>query len=125
MIGYLTTILALVSIAALIAFALNVQWGMCGMVNFGLAGFVALGAYVTALIALQGWGTVPAVAAAVVGGMGSPAGAVVGALGMGIVGELATLVVDPNYRAGVAFLAIALVLLIRPHGLFGRREIKK
>ncbi len=64
-------------------------------------------------------------AAAVVGGMGSPAGAVVGALGMGIVGELATLVVDPNYRAGVAFLAIALVLLIRPHGLFGRREIKK
>ena len=62
---------------------------------------------------------------AVVGGMGSPAGAVVGALGMGIIGELATLVVDPNYRAGVAFLAIALVLLIRPHGLFGRREIKK
>ena len=66
MIGYLTTILALVSIAVLIAMALNVQWGMCGMVNFGLAGFVALGAYTTAIIALQGWGIVLSVVAAIV-----------------------------------------------------------
>ena len=64
-------------------------------------------------------------AAAVVGGLGSPVGAVVGAIGLGVIGELATLVVDPNYRAGVAFLAIALVLLFRPNGLFGRLEIRK
>ncbi len=38
MIGYLTTIMTLVSIAVLIAMALNVQWGMCGMVNFGRSG---------------------------------------------------------------------------------------
>ena len=60
-----------------------------------------------------------------VGGLGSPVGAVVGAIGLGVIGELATLVVDPNYRAGVAFAAIALVLLFRPNGLFGRLEIRK
>jgi len=65
MIGYLTTILTLVSIAALIAFALNVQWGMCGMVNFGLAGFVAMGAYVTAIMTLHGWHWALAMPAAV------------------------------------------------------------
>lgn len=65
MIAYLITIATLVSIAVLIALALNVQWGMCGMVNFGLAGFVALGAYTTAIIALQGWGLLASVSAAV------------------------------------------------------------
>jgi branched-chain amino acid transport system permease protein len=64
MIAYLTTIMTLVSIAVLIAFALNVQWGMCGMVNFGLAGFVALGAYTTALITLNGGPIILAVACA-------------------------------------------------------------
>lgn len=65
MIAYLTTIATLVSIAVLIALALNVQWGMCGMVNFGLSGFVALGAYTTAIIALQGWGVIVSVGAAI------------------------------------------------------------
>ncbi len=64
-------------------------------------------------------------AAAILGGLGSPVGAVVGALMLGIVGELATLVVTPNYRAGVGFMAIAIVLMLRPHGLFGSREIVK
>lgn len=64
-------------------------------------------------------------AAAILGGLGNPTGAVVGALVLGVVGELATLVVAPNYRAGVGFLAIALVLMFRPHGLFGTREIVK
>lgn len=66
MIAYLVTIMTLVSIAVLIAFALNVQWGMCGMVNFGLAGFVALGAYTAALISLNDGGFVLAVLGAIV-----------------------------------------------------------
>ena len=54
MAAYLVTILTLVSIAAVFGLALNLQWGLCGMVNFGLAGFVALGAYSCALLALAG-----------------------------------------------------------------------
>jgi branched-chain amino acid transport system permease protein len=57
MAAYLVTILTLVSIAAVFGLALNLQWGLCGMVNFGLAGFAALGAYTCALVALAGAGS--------------------------------------------------------------------
>jgi branched-chain amino acid transport system permease protein len=56
MIGYLATIAVLVSIAALVGLGLNMQWGVNGLVNFGVAGFFALGAYVTALAAAAGGG---------------------------------------------------------------------
>jgi len=49
MIAYLSTLTVLVSIAALIGLGLNFQWGVAGLVNFGVVGFVALGAYATAL----------------------------------------------------------------------------
>lgn len=64
-------------------------------------------------------------AAAILGGLGSPLGAVTGAVLLGVIGELATLIVEPNYRAGIGFLAIALVLMFRPQGLFGVREISR
>jgi len=62
--GYLVTILIFVGIAIMLGFALNLQWGTCGMVNFGLAGFFSLGAYTAALVALAGAGTLAATAAA-------------------------------------------------------------
>lgn len=56
MIPYLITIAILVIIAALIGLALNLQWGLAGLVNFGVVGFVAIGAYTTALTAPSiGW----------------------------------------------------------------------
>lgn len=56
MIAYLITIAILVCIAALVGLALNLQWGQAGLVNFGVVGFVAIGAYATALLAPQiGW----------------------------------------------------------------------
>ena len=64
MIDYLITILTLVGIVAILGLALNLQWGLCGMVNFGMAGFFALGAYTAALIALAGAGTLAATLAA-------------------------------------------------------------
>jgi branched-chain amino acid transport system permease protein len=57
MTAYLVTILTFVCIATILGLALNLQWGLCGMVNFGLAGFFALGAYAAALVALSGAGT--------------------------------------------------------------------
>jgi branched-chain amino acid transport system permease protein len=64
MIAYLTTILTLVGIVAILGLALNLQWGLCGMVNFGVAGFFALGAYTAALVALAGAGSLAATLAA-------------------------------------------------------------
>jgi ABC-type branched-subunit amino acid transport system permease subunit len=64
MITYLVTILTLLSISILVGFALNLQWGLCGLVNFGLAGLFCLGAYACALVALAGGGALLAVGAA-------------------------------------------------------------
>lgn len=66
MIGYLTSILSLVAIATLVGLALNLQWGLGGLVNFGLAGFYTVGAYVAALLALAGLPPLVAMAAAMV-----------------------------------------------------------
>jgi len=65
MTSYLVTVLILVSIAALTGLALNMQWGTAGLVNFGVVGFVALGAYAQALLApWLGWAGAMAAGAA-------------------------------------------------------------
>jgi branched-subunit amino acid ABC-type transport system permease component len=63
--------------------------------------------------------------AAILGGLGSPLGAFVGALAIGVASELSTLVMPPNYRIGIPLAAIALVLVFRPQGLFGQPHIRK
>lgn len=60
-------------------------------------------------------------AAAVVGGLGSIPGAVLGALIVGVGEELSLLVLEPTYRSAVGFFAILLVLTLRPRGLLGER----
>ena len=60
-------------------------------------------------------------AAAVVGGFGSIPGAVVGALTIGVAEELSLLVFEPSYRSVIGFLAILVVLVVRPRGILGQR----
>jgi len=63
--------------------------------------------------------------AAILGGLGSPFGAFVGALLIGVASELSTLVMPPNYRIGIPLVVIAVVLVFRPQGLFGQPHIRK
>jgi len=63
----------------------------------------------------------PIFAAAVLGGLGSIPGAVVGALAIGIAEEMSLLVLEPTYRSAVGFFAILLVLSFRPQGILGQR----
>ena len=60
-------------------------------------------------------------AAAVVGGLGSIPGAVVGAFVVGVGEEISVIVLDPSYRTAVGFVAILVVLSFRPRGLLGER----
>jgi branched-chain amino acid transport system permease protein/neutral amino acid transport system permease protein len=60
-------------------------------------------------------------AAAVVGGLGSVPGAVVGGLAIGFSEELSLLVLPATYKTVVGFLAILLILTLRPSGLLGSR----
>ena len=49
MTAYLVALLTAGGFYALLALALNLQFGLTGLVNFGVAGFYALGAYASAL----------------------------------------------------------------------------
>ena len=62
---------------------------------------------------------IPAFAAMILGGIGSPGGAVAGAVLLGIAQELSVPLVGPSYKIAVAFVVLLLVLLVRPRGLFG------
>ena len=54
-----------------------------------------------------------------VGGLGSVPGAVVGGLAIGLSEELSLLVLPPTYKGVVGFLAILVILLLRPGGILG------
>jgi branched-chain amino acid transport system permease protein len=64
MTAYLTAISVTAGIYALMALGVNLTWGLAGMINLGLAGFFAVGAYTTALLTKAGWAIPAGVAAA-------------------------------------------------------------
>ena len=96
------------------------------LTNFVAMGLAGVGGILvgldTSIDPLTGFRVILSVfAAAVVGGLGSIPGAVVGALTIGVGEELSLLVLAPAYRTVVGFAAILLVLTLRPRGLLGER----
>ena len=90
----------------------------------GLAGVLA--ALDRAVEPLLGWSyQVSVFAAAILGGLGNPAGAVLGALVIGVAEELSGLILPTNYRQVVSFTLIVLLLLFRRRGLLGPRAIRQ
>lgn len=63
---------------------------------------------------------IPIFAAVILGGVGSPIGAVVGMITFSVAMEVATLYVGAHYKIVLAFLVLLGVLLLRPQGIFGR-----
>jgi branched-chain amino acid transport system permease protein len=61
-------------------------------------------------------------AAAIMGGIGSLPGAVVGGLLVGLAENLMVLVISPGYKTSMSFVLLLVVLLLRPQGLFGERR---
>ncbi|MCC7283749.1 MAG: branched-chain amino acid ABC transporter permease [Acetobacteraceae bacterium] len=96
---------------------------LANFIGMGLAGVggMLLGLD-TSIDPLTGFRAVLSIfAAAVVGGLGSIPGAVVGAAVVGIGEELSLLVLDASYRTAVGFVAILVVLSFRPRGILGER----
>ncbi len=98
-------------------------WVYCGAL-LGLTGTLAgLDLVIEPLV---GWNlTIPIFAAAILGGIGSPYGALVGALLVGLAEEFTVLVLPSTYKVGVGFMIIAILLMFRPHGIFGTPQFKK
>ncbi len=77
----------------------------------------------TVVVPEMGWNVLlPAFAAAVLGGVGNPAGAVLAGIGLGLVEALSTPLVGFTYQSSIAFVVLIATLVLRPQGLLGRAE---
>lgn len=99
--------LTLVGIYGILALALNVQWGMTGLFNIGIAGFFAIGAYTSAIL------TSPE-ASDHIGGFGLPmpvglAAGIVFSTGIALVIGMLTLNLREDYLA-IATIGIAEII---------------
>ncbi|WP_165779894.1 branched-chain amino acid ABC transporter permease [Mesorhizobium sanjuanii] len=110
LLGYGAFFLTTALIFSLVTLGLNLQWGLTGLFNVGLAGFVAIGAYASALL------TTPDDAARL-GGFGLPI--LVGWLGAMLVGGvaaaitgIATLRLRSDYLAITTFGVAVVVQLV-------------
>jgi branched-chain amino acid transport system permease protein len=82
------------------------------------AGGVLLGMSVR-LQPIMGWDLLlPIFAATILGGIGSPYGAMAGAFIIGLAEELSTPFIPTEYKTAVSLVLLVLVLLVRPRGLF-------
>ncbi|GAA3199658.1 branched-chain amino acid ABC transporter permease [Microbacterium terregens] len=102
------------------------------MVGWGLA--AALGAIAGALVApsltltpgMMDAALVYALAAVILGGLSSPLGVVIAAWMIGVLENLAAVyipLIGFDLKIAVPFILIFVVLLVRPQGLFGRKDV--
>ena len=103
---------------------IDLAWALSGALC-GLAG-VILVMNVTAFTDTTGSQfLIPIIAVAVLGGIGQPYGAMLGALVIGIVSEVAAVVINPDYKDVVAFVILVIVLLVRPQGILSEIATRK
>ncbi|MFX1498227.1 MAG: branched-chain amino acid ABC transporter permease [Promethearchaeota archaeon] len=95
------------------------------MISAFLAGMAAI-LYVPAssVATFMGWDVLSTSFAIVIfGGLGSLKGSIVGAFILGYTRNIVNYFINPAFSAIVPIVVIVLVLLIRPRGLFGKKEI--
>lgn len=103
---------------------IDIAWAISGALC-GLAG-VILVMNVTAFTDTTGAQfLIPIVAVAVLGGIGQPYGAMLGALVIGITTEVAAAIFNPEYKDVVAFVILVIVLLARPQGILSEVATRK
>jgi branched-chain amino acid transport system permease protein len=100
-----------------LSFAVSAAIGAVGGI---LAAPITLTSYdVGTLLALKGF------AAAMLGGMGNPLGAVVGGLMIGLLEAFGAGYISSSYKDAIAFIVILVVLFAMPQGLFGRARVER
>ncbi|WP_321112677.1 branched-chain amino acid ABC transporter permease [Halorussus salinisoli] len=99
---------------------LRATWGLSGAL--AAVGGVFLGVQTGVIMPRMGFNVLlVAFAAVILGGIGSPYGAMVGAYVIGIAQEMSIAIpgVSASYRAAVSFLILVVVLLVKPDGIAG------
>ena len=91
-------------------------WVITGLLTAFAGGMFGL---ITAVRPNMGWFLIlPMFASVILGGIGNPYGAILGALIIGIAQELSVPFLGSQYKLGVALFIMVMILLIRPQGLF-------
>ena len=121
--AYYVTLMLPFMAYGVVLLGLNLLFGYTGLVSFGHALFIGIGAYTGAVLTTY-LGVrhieliVEAFAVVVIGGLGSMRGAFVGALVVGILRSVA-ISVYPELEMLLIYLIVIGVLIWRPRGLFG------
>lgn len=90
------------------------------------AGGVMVGIYYNAVWPYMGtMAGMKAFCAAVLGGIGSIPGAMVGGISLGVMEIMGVAYLSSSYKDAIAFAILILVLIIRPQGLMGQKIVKK
>ncbi|MFL5045819.1 MAG: branched-chain amino acid ABC transporter permease, partial [Xanthobacteraceae bacterium] len=101
----------------MLSFAISAAIGAVGGI---LVTPIVLTSYdVGTLLALKGF------AAAMLGGIGHPLGAIAGGLLVGLLETFGAGYLSSSYKDAIAFLVILAVLFAMPQGLFGRNTIER
>lgn len=96
-----------------------------GGVMGGVAG-IQFAMYYNAAYPMMGFvPTLKAFSAAVLGGIGSIPGAMLGGLVLGLAEALGAAYISSGYRDAIAFAILILILLVRPSGVLGRSTVEK
>jgi branched-subunit amino acid ABC-type transport system permease component len=98
----------------------NAVWLLAGGLG-GLSG-VVLAFNVASFTPTVGFGFLFVIFASVIlGGIGSPYGAIVGALVVGLATEMSATFISSEYKGAIALAILIIALLIRPQGIFASR----
>ncbi|HEY7397543.1 MAG TPA: branched-chain amino acid ABC transporter permease [Gaiellaceae bacterium] len=111
-----------------VSWMLSLGWGLAAMLGAVAGMLAAASPSVLLQPSMMDGILIYAFAAAVVGGLESPAGAVIGALAIGVLLNLIGSYVSwvtPQLLLPAAFVLMLAVLLVKPSGLFGRTRVRR
>jgi branched-chain amino acid transport system permease protein len=95
--------------------------GMMGVVG----GILYSASYNAISLGMGFRGTIVAFTAAVIGGIGSMSGTLIGGMILGISENIISVYVSSSYRDSIMFLILIIILLIKPTGIMGKVEQEK
>jgi branched-chain amino acid transport system permease protein len=95
------------------AYSVALASGMAALAGVMIAPFTLAGGAIAVFIGIKGF------AGAIIGGLDSPVGVVVGGLLVGVIEAFAAGTLASGYRDPVVFSMLLLMLLLRPSGFFG------
>lgn len=101
------------------------------LLAFALSGLLgAVGGIVTAPITYTYYDVgemvgLKAIIAAIIGGMGSPLGAVLGGFAIGLAEAMTAGYISSAYKDAVPFVMIVLLFMVKPNGLFGKPHVER